>query len=121
MQIDMKIKEGVSILYPPHRFDIGCSVSFQAKIDNVLSMSDGPLLINFDSVAYVSSAILGAIFTAARVFCLEGRPVAVCSVGEGVMRVLDSLEFFDLVPVYRSEAEAIDAFSCVPGLKPRII
>ncbi len=115
MQIDMKIKEGVGILYPPARFDLGCSVSFQAKIDNVLAMTDGPLLVNFESVAYVSSAILGAILTAARVFGREGRPVAVCSVAAGVTRVLDSLEFFDLVPVYGSEAAALEAFSCVPG------
>ncbi len=89
------------------RIDGSNVVEFEEAVRAAIQDSDRAVIMDFEKLAYISSAGLRAILLTAK--SLQGRnaKLMLCSLSERINEVFEISGFDKILPIYKSRAEAI--------------
>lgn len=108
MRIDVRWRRegGIAIASVLGRIDNASASDFQNLVEGGLGPDDEFLVVDMEKVAFMSSAGLRVCLVLARKF--GRRKFALCSLSELNREVVTISGFDQLIPVYRSQASAIE-------------
>ena len=98
--------EGVLSLEVKGRIDGSNAAAFEEAMRSAIGDTDRAVIVVLRELAYVSSAGLRAILTAAKFVKAQGVGLALCSLSEQVLEVFRIGGFDKIVPVYDAPADA---------------
>ncbi|MDR0932160.1 MAG: STAS domain-containing protein [Victivallales bacterium] len=110
MTIEFKEKNGVTIGLMNGRLDSATSPGAENELTEKLSLVP-ELLLNLESVEYVSSAGLRVFLLLAKKSRLSGASLALCSLQPGVAAVFDISGFTTLFTLYDNESAAVSGMT----------
>ncbi len=70
----------------------------------------GKLVLNFDRVAFMSSAMLGQIMRLAKQATSDQTELKLCGISSDIMEVFKLTKLDKVLEIHKSETEAIEAF-----------
>jgi len=111
MDIDIKWgrKGGIVIAMLVGRFSGANADLFERMLDNGVDPSDQALILDFEHVTFLSSAGLRVALTIAKKFSEPEKKYAICALQEGVRDIVEVSGFDKIIPVYASQAAAVEA------------
>jgi len=68
------------------------------------------MLVNMDNVQYLSSAVLGKLISLHKALRMNQGVLKLCSIAPPIYEVFEITRLDKIFDIYRSEAEALDAF-----------
>ena len=83
---------------------------FERMLKSGVDPSDQALILDFEQVTFFSSAGMRVVLTLARKFNEPGKKYALCALQGGVRGVFKLSGFDRIIPVYDSQAAAVEAF-----------
>ena len=83
---------------------------FERMLGSGIDPSDQALILDFEQVTFFSSAGMRVTLTTARKFNEPGKKFAICALQGGVRSVFKLSGFDRIIPVYDSQAAAVEAF-----------
>jgi anti-anti-sigma factor len=92
------------------RIDGSNAEEFQHALDAGIQPDDCALLLDFERVAYISSAGLRVCLAMARQFNGPGKQFGLCSPSDPVLEVFTISGFDKIISIYESREAAIDGF-----------
>lgn len=98
----------VLVLAEP-RLDSSNAGSFNEELDSVTDPTSRAVVIDMQSLDYISSAGLRAIMQAVRKMQQQGGSLALCSLSSDVRAVFQTSGFDQLIDIHPSRAEAVAA------------
>ena len=112
MDIDIKWgrKGGIVIAMLVGRVSDDNAGLFERMLENGVDPSDQTLILDFEQVTFFSSAGMKVVLTIAKKFNEPGKNYAICALQEGVRGVFKLSGFDRIIPVYNSQAAAVEAF-----------
>ena len=103
-------KDGISIAMLAGRIDGRNVDEFQHMIESGIDSGDYAVLLDFDQVYFVSNAGIQASLRIAKNFNKLGKQFAFCTLSGQVGTIVEVTRFNQIIPVYESQAAAINAF-----------
>ena len=83
---------------------------FQAGLEqNVKDYDGGAVILDLETLAYISSAGLRAILLVAKILHIRGIKFSICSLSEAVGSMVKASGFDKVIDVYKTPAEAVSA------------
>ncbi len=82
----------------------------EARLTQLIDAGASKVVVNFERLAYISSAGLRILLAAAKQLRASGGELRVCSLSDLVGEVFDISGFDSILSVSKSEAEALDGF-----------
>ena len=112
MDIDIKWgrKGGIVIAMLVGRVSGDNAGLFGRMLGSGVDPSDQVLILDFEQVTYFSSAGLRVVLTIAKKFNETGKKYAICALQERVRVVFEVAGFDRIIPIYDSQAAAVEAF-----------
>jgi anti-sigma B factor antagonist len=111
VEIHEEKRAETTILVPTGRIDSNTSGEFGTHASRVIAAGVHALVIDFSSVAYISSAGLRVLLQAAKSLKTCGRKIVLCSLRETVLTVFDASGFTSLFEIYDTQNAAVAAVS----------
>ncbi len=93
------------------RIDGSNAEEFQRALDAGIQPDDSALLLDFERVAYISSAGLRVCLAMARQFNGPGKQFGLCTPSDPVLEVFTISGFDKIISIYESRDAAIDGFA----------
>ena len=93
------------------RIDGSNAEEFQRALAAGIQPSDHALLLDFERVAYVSSAALRVCMVTARQFNDPGRRFGLCTLADSVLELITISGFDKVISIYESRDAAIGDFN----------
>ncbi|MDE3000940.1 MAG: STAS domain-containing protein [Gemmatimonadota bacterium] len=114
MDLDIKWerKEGILIAALAGRIDGNNADVLQETLEFGIGTEDRALILDFERVTFISSAGLRVGVIIAWKFKEPGKRFGVCALADPVRGVINVSGFDQIIDVYESRAEAIEAFKC---------
>ena len=109
MAISAEREGGTVVAKAEGRIDGSNASEFQADLQAVIEESDQALILNFESVSYISSAGLRVLLLTAKTLEGNGAKLALCSLSEPIREVFRISGFDNIIPIHDSQAEAAAA------------
>ena len=109
MAINAEREGGTVIAKADGRIDGSNAGEFQADLQGVIQESDTALILDFESVSYISSAGLRVLLMTAKTLEGNGAKLALCSLSEPIREVFRISGFDNISPIHDSQAEAAAA------------
>ena len=103
-------KDGISIATLAGRIDARNADEFQNMIESGVDSGAHAVILDFEQVAYISIAGLQTGLYIAQNLNKRGKQFAICTLSEQVGDIVEFSGFDERVPVYESQAAAINAF-----------
>ncbi len=110
MQIKRKEEKGIQIFSLDGRFDAHSAGDVEKELNLTISKGAGKLLLDMDSVEYISSAGLRVLLTVAKKLKKEEGEIKICSLKPYVKEVFDIAGFTQIFKIHDTTDEAIQAF-----------
>ncbi len=112
MAIDIKWnrKDGVLIARPSGHIDTITASEFQRILASGVDPEERALILDCDQVSFISSAGIRIFLNLAREFKASGKQFGVCTLSDPIRKVIALGGFDQLVAVYDSQKEALNAF-----------
>lgn len=88
MEVTHEVSDGVLIIRPGSRIDSGTAAAFEAQCASLIEEGPAKVVIDFSSVAYISSAGLRALLVAAKKAKSHGGALTLCGLDGGVRDVM---------------------------------
>ena len=82
---------------------------FQEDLTAEISEKDNTLILNFESLSYISSAGIRVILTTAKMLQRRRGRLALCSLTDSVREIFEISGFDQIIPVHATKEEAISA------------
>lgn len=83
---------------------------FQAELkQNIKAPDGGTVILDLETLTYISSAGLRAILLVAKILHARGRKFSICSLSEAVDSMVKTAGFDKVIDVYESPSEAVSA------------
>ena len=115
MRINWEQRDDAAIARMEGRIDSSNTVEFERVLESGLNPTARTVVLDFEKVAFMSSAGLRVVLMLAKQLRKRGAQAAVCSL-PGPIREVFSVSGIDrIVPTHGSDKQAIDALSAVPG------
>ena len=113
MGFDVKCEriQGILIAIILGRIDGANAEEFQRVMDAAVEPGDNALLMDFERVAYISSAGLRVALSLARQFNGPGKQFGICSLNDSVREVFTISGFDKIVSISESREAAIGEFT----------
>ena len=92
------------------RIDAANAADFQGALSDGIDDGEQSLLLDFESVSFLSSAGLRISLRLAQVFSGPNRRFGICSLSGLVRDVVYSSGFNEIIPIHESREAAVDAF-----------
>ncbi len=103
-------KDGISIATLDGRIDGSNADETQSMLESGIDSEDRALILDFEKVSYISSAGLRVGLIMAQKFSNPGKQFAICTLSGQVSSVVKLCGFDRVIPIYESQAAAINAF-----------
>lgn len=111
MEIKAERTDGIVIARADGRIDSANSREFHSGLEAVVSASDVALVLDFENVAYISSAGMRVILITAKSLQQSGVKLALCSMNGSIREVFTISGFDKIIEIHTSQAEALSAVS----------
>ncbi len=82
---------------------------FQEDLTAEISEKDNTVILNFESLSYISSAGIRVILTTAKMLQRRRGRLALCSLTDSVREIFEISGFDQIIPVHATKEEAISA------------
>ncbi len=106
-------KNGVLIAMPNGPIDTITASEFQSALESGVDPEERALILDCELVTFISSAGIRIFMVFAREFKASGKQFGVCALSDPIRKVIALGGFDQLVAVYDSQTEALNAFkSC---------
>lgn len=99
------------ITFGPEAEALEKEVERQTKIEGTSVYVVKRVLLQLGEVDFIDSSGLGALVRLSKLIHAAGGELKLCQASDKVLRVIEITHLGSLFPTYKSEAEAIDAFS----------
>ncbi len=101
--------DGVLTAKVSGRVDSNNSADLQQLVDAEIGSEDSALLLDFEHLAFISSAGLRVALAAARRCRAEGKKFGICSLSESISEIMNVSGFVQIIAVYDSHSSALSA------------
>ncbi|MCY4424115.1 MAG: STAS domain-containing protein [Acidimicrobiaceae bacterium] len=109
MGINAERADGTVIAKADGRIDSSNSREFHTELEAVVADSDAALVLDFEDVAYISSAGMRVILLTAKSLQKSGIKLALCSMNDSIREVFKISGFDKIIEIHESQAEALSA------------
>ena len=110
MEVVEKKQNGICILGLLGRLDSNTSPEFEKKIFGVIEDGTRNVIVDFESLDYISSAGLRVLLKAAKLLKRSDGKIVLCSMKEYIKEVFEIAGFVSLFPIVSSVGDAIKQF-----------
>ena len=110
MPISVKTTNEVKVLEFEGKLDTQTSPDAQDQLTQLIEGGARKVLVNFDTLEYISSAGLRVLLTTAKQLKAVDGELRVCGLNEIVKEVFDISGFMTILRVFGSESEALEDF-----------
>ena len=110
VQVKWERKDGISVAMLIGHIDSSNADEFQRIIESGIDAEDHALILDFERVFFISSAGLRVSLVLSRKFNELGKKFGLCTLSDPILKVLAISGFDQIIPIYGSRAEAINAF-----------
>ncbi len=100
----------VKIVRIEGELDTQTSPDAEAELTQLIDAGSRKVVVNFERLAYISSAGLRILLAAAKQLQVSGGELRVCNLCDLVQEVFNISGFDSILSVSKSEAEALDGF-----------
>ncbi len=100
----------VKIVRIEGELDTQTSPDAETQLTQLIDAGARKVVVNFERLAYISSAGLYILLAAAKQLQVSGGELRVCSLSDLVRKVFDMSGFDTIVSVSKNEAEALKGF-----------
>ena len=111
MMIDKSTVGDVTIVAPKGSIDINTRAILKEALDGLIDTGRTVVLVDFSSVDFITSTGLGVLLGfAKRVEEVDGK-FALCSLGDDIRSVFDTVGFTSFFAIHQSTKEALASLS----------
>ena len=110
MEVVEKRQNGICILGLLGRLDSNTSPEFEKKIFEVIEDGTRSVIVDFESLDYISSAGLRVLLKATKKLKRSDGKIVLCSMKEYIKEVFEIAGFVTLFPIVTSVGDAIKQF-----------
>jgi anti-sigma B factor antagonist len=110
MEFTVSDAGAVKIVRIEGNLDTQTSPNAEARLSRLIDQGASKVVVNFERLSYISSAGLRILLATAKRLQSGGGELRVCGLSELVQEVFDISGFDSILPVSKSEAEALDGF-----------
>ena len=110
MKVDALNQGNSLVLVTDGRVDGTNAVDFQDALEKAIEGNDQPVILDFESLSYISSAGLRAILVVAKALQRQNVQFAVCSLTDSVKEVFVISGFDRIIPIHDSQEAAMGSF-----------
>ena len=110
VQVKWERKDGILIGMLIGHIDSSNADRFQRIVESGIDAEDHALILDFERVFFISSAGLRISLIISRKFNESGKKFGVCALSDPIRNVLAISGFDRVIPIYDSQAAAINAF-----------
>jgi len=110
MEISVTESGDVRILSFAGNLDTNTSPQAESEINRLIDAGAQKLLVNFESLDYISSAGLRILLATAKKLKASQGDLKICGLNETVQEVFDISGFATILSVTKTEGEALGAF-----------
>ena len=110
MQINVEPHNGTLVVAVEGRIDGTNAMDFQNAVQDALGENAGPLLIDCETLSYISSAGLRAFLSIARVLQRREGKFAICSLSGMIAQIFQISGFDQIISVHPTREEALNGF-----------
>ena len=96
------------------RIDGASFLEFQRVLESGLDPDAQTVIVDFEQVAFISSAGLRVVLMLSKQLRKRGAKLAICSLNDSIRRIFAVSGFDRIVPIHGSETQAIDALTADP-------
>ncbi|HEY7230450.1 MAG TPA: STAS domain-containing protein [Pseudolabrys sp.] len=107
MDVIEQLAGSVTILEPRGRIDSVTAKEFGERVINLLNIGRHQLVIDLNSISYISSAGFRQLLIAKKSTLEKRGKLALCGISGEVKRLFDIGAFDELLPVYSTREESI--------------
>lgn len=100
---------GTLIARADGRIDSSNSREFHSELEAVITDSDTSVVLDFEDVAYISSAGMRVILLTAKSLQQSGTEFVLCSMNDSIREVFKISGFDKIIAIHSSQAEALSA------------
>lgn len=111
MEVERTEIGGVTVLMPIGRLDSAESLSFEDKLMGILDDGASQILVDGDSLDYISSAGLSVLLMGAKRLRASGGRIALCGLNDHVTQVFTVSRFDALFDIFPDRNAALPTFS----------
>ena len=107
--VEVEVREAgqATLVSPRGRLDGTTVREFQAHLDQAMSGEGKVVIINLSGLDYISSAGLRAVLSGSKIMQNKQGRLLLAGLGGMVEEVFKMAGFYDLLPVFASEEEAL--------------
>ena len=110
VQVKWERKDGILIAMLIGHIDSSNADRFQRIVESGIDAEDQALILDFERVFFISSAGLRISLIISRKFSESGKKFGLCTLSDPIRNVLAISGFDQIIPIYESQAAAINAF-----------
>ncbi len=110
MEITVTVAGEVKVIRIEGRLDTQTSPDAQTQLTQLIDQGETKLVVNFEKLAYISSAGLRILLAAAKQLKGNSGKLRICSLNEVVQEVFDISGFTTILTVTKTEPEALEGF-----------
>ena len=110
VQVKWERRDGILIAMLIGHIDSSNADRFQRIVESGIDSEDQALILDFERVFFISSAGLRISLIISRKFNELGKKFGVCTLSDPIRNVLAISGFDQIIPIYESQAAAINAF-----------
>ena len=115
MRINWEQRDDAAIARMEGRIDSSNTVEFERILESGLNPTARTVVLDFEKVAFMSSAGLRVVLMLAKQLRKRGAQAAVCSLPAPIREVFSVSGIDRIVPTHSSDTQAIDALAANPG------
>ena len=102
--------DDILVLNPSGRIDGGTAKAYEETLLERIANGHTKILLNCESVNYISSAGLRVLLMASRRAGEQAGKLALCAVQEQVSDVFKFSGFAEIIPIHNDRKEALESF-----------
>jgi len=110
MKITTRDVESVAVVDIEGNLDTNTSPEAQAHLDQLLEGGTSKILVNCQTLDYISSAGLRVLLATVKRLTAGGGSLRICGLNETVQEVFEISGFSTIFSVFGSEPEALEGF-----------
>ena len=111
MQVNWEENDGVAVARVGGRIDGANFAEFQRVLESGLDPDADNVLVDFEQVAFISSAGLRVVLMLGKQLRKRGAKIALCSLKNPIREIFSISGFDRIIPIHGSETQAIDALA----------
>ena len=110
MEVTVKEVNEISVMMFEGNLDTNTAPQAQEQIDQLIDGGSSKVLINFESLNYISSAGLRVLLVTAKKLKASSGDLKICGLNQTVQEVFDISGFSSILSVVATEEDALAGF-----------